>query len=434
MPKYEYDILIRNAIIITNDDIGIIECGEVGIIGDHIAYVASKPQKESTAAHVIEGKDMVVMPGLVNAHTHTGMSILRSFGDDMPLWDWLTKIIWPAEDMLNGKDIYWSCMLSIAEMIMSGTTCFADMYFFMEDVAKAVQQTGVRALLARGLQDNDGKGELRLKENEILFREYDSVSNGRLKIALGPHAPYTCSMPYLNRIADTACKLGCKIHIHLSETEKEVRESIQEFGRSPIRYALDSGIFASDTIAAHCVNVSDHDIDILKNSKANVVYNPSSNFKLSSGFAPVNKFMEKGINICLGTDSAASNNNLNMFEEMHIASLVNKVLCGDPTAIDAKTALNMVTINGAAALGFERSGRIKEGWKADIILIDMNSPHMYPRNNIVSNIVYSAQASDVHTVIVDGGILMENRQFKKIDLERVYFEIEKIRERLNENR
>ncbi|NLY86592.1 MAG: amidohydrolase [Tissierellia bacterium] len=375
---------------------------------------------------VIDGKNKVAMPGLINAHTHIGMSLLRNFADDLPLHDWLTKKIWPTEAKLIGEDVYWGSLLSIVEMIQSGTTAFCDMYFFMDQVGKALEESGIRGVLTRGLIEEQGKNEEKLDETKDLYNNWHGKGNGRIKVMVAPHAPYTCSPDFLKETIKLANELNTGIHIHLSETKKEVEDSYKNFGKSPIKHVYDLGLFDVHTIAAHCVHVDDEDIEIMKEKNVYPVNNPGSNLKLASGFAPVDKMLKKGISVALGTDGSSSNNNLNMFEEINLAAIVNKAVNLDAVSVPALDALKMSTVNGAKALAwFDEIGSVEAGKKADLILIDMDKPHLYPRHNIISALAYTVQASDVDTVIVDGRIIMEKREIKTLDVEKIKYMAEK---------
>ena len=375
----------------------------------------------------IDGKNKVAMPGLINAHTHVGMSLLRNYADDLPLHEWLTEKIWPVEANLTDEDIYWGSLLSMVEMIQSGTTAFCDMYFFMDEVGKGIEEAGVRGILTRGIIEEPGSEEEKLKDTKRLYDNWNGKANGRIKVMVAPHAPYTCSPSYLEKIIDLAKELNTGIHIHLSETKKEVEDSFEQFGKSPIKHVYDLGLFELPTVAAHCVHVDDEDIEILRNMNVSPVNNPSSNLKLASGFAPVDKMLKKGISVALGTDGSSSNNNLNMFEEIHLAAIVNKAVNMDATSVPAIDALKMATINGAKALLWDNEiGSIEIGKKADLILIDMDKPHIHPLHNIISALAYSVQGSDVDTMIVDGKIIMENREIKTLDTEKIMFFAERI--------
>ncbi len=420
-------ILIKNTNILsmTNEKENIMEniniCIEDGKI-KHIGEILEHFTPES----IIDGRGKLVMPGLINSHTHIAMSLFRNYADDLPFWPWLTEKIWPVEEKLIAEDVYWGSMLSIIEMIQSGTTCFSDMYFFMDETAKAVSESGIRASLARGLMGQSADDLDRINETIQMYKNWNGKADGRITIAAGPHAPYTCSPSYLEKVIELAKEYNMRIHIHLSESKKEIEDSFNNYKKSPIKHVNDIGLFDLPTMAAHCVHLSDEDIDILAEKNVSVLNNPGSNLKLGNGFASIEKLLKKGVNVALGTDGPSSNNNQNMFEELNLASLINKAINGDTTCVPASTALKMATINGARALGLESDiGTIEVGKKADMILIDLNKPHLYPKHNFISAMAYSAQASDVDTVIVDGKILMEKREIKTIDVEKVMYKAEK---------
>jgi len=414
------NILIKNTRILTlATEKPEIILGDLGIENGMIVFIGES-NASFTAKKIIDGSNALIMPGLINAHTHSSMSLMRNYADDLPFWPWLTEKIWPIEEHLTGEDCYWGAMLSIAEMIRSGITTFADMYFYMDDVAKAVDKTGIRANLSRGLVggvDEDAK----LKEAVEFKEKWHDSSNGRIRVELAPHAPYTCNAALMRRILEKSKVLDTRIHIHLSESKKEVEDSFRIHGKSPVQNLLEQKVFERPTFAVHCVHLSDEDIKILAENNVSVVNNPGSNMKLGNGFAPIQKLLEAGVNVALGTDGSSSNNNLNMFEEMNLAALVNKSIDADTTVVPAYTALKMGTINGAVALGIDQEvGTLEIGKKADLILIDLEKPHFYPRLNLVASLVYSAQASDVKTVICDGKILMENREILVFNEQEVF--------------
>ncbi|WP_291579933.1 amidohydrolase family protein [Clostridium sp. UBA6640] len=410
------NILIKNTIIVTmNNDNEVIYKGDIAIEKNRIKYIGEVP-KGFIAGKIIDGSNKVVMPGLINAHTHIGMSLIRGYADDMPLWEWISERIWPIEKKYTEKDIYNGDMLSIVEMIRSGTTCFLDMYFSLEQTAKAVEISGMRAVLSKGLNGEINKDENKFDEVREFKKNWGNRGDGRIKMMVAPHSPYTSSKAYLEKIVDLAKELELPIHVHISESRKEVKDSFEEHGVSPVKYLENLGLFEIPTVAAHCVHISDDDIEILSKYKVSVANNPCSNLKLANGFAPVEKMLNRGVNVALATDSSSSNNNLNMFEEIHTAALINKGINEDPLSIPAIKALEMATKNGAKALFLEDEiGSLEVGKKADMILIDLNKPHLYPRHDIISLLVYSAQGSDVETVIIDGKIVMENYKMKTID-------------------
>ncbi len=384
-----------------------VQSGDILISGDRIENISqdiSSPQ-----AKKIDGENTFVMPGLVNTHTHAAMSLLRSYADDMELQTWLEDKIWPAEANLKAEHVYWGSSLAFLEMIKSGTTTFADMYFFMEEVAEAALKMGIRGVLSRGLiQFTDPEGK-NIQENLDLIKKYHKRGDGRLTCLFGPHAPYTTNREYLEKIMNLADENKVGIHIHISETKQEVEDIIKEYGKSPVEYLEEIGLFERHVVAAHCVHVSEEDMDILKKYNVGVCHNPGSNLKLASGIAPIPLMLEKGINVGIGTDGASSNNNLNMFEEMHLTSLIHKGYNKDPLLLNGEEVLKMATIGGARVLGLEKEvGSLQVGKKADIIIIDLEKPHFYPKADLISNMVYSAQGSDVKTVMINGKVLMED--------------------------
>ncbi|HWP98527.1 MAG TPA: amidohydrolase [Syntrophomonadaceae bacterium] len=365
---------------------------------------------------VIDGHNRVLMPGLVNTHTHAAMTLLRGYADDLPLMEWLQTKVWPLEAKLTGEDIYWGSLLAIAEMLRSGTTCFADMYFFMDRVAQAVEESGMRAVLSRGMIGVGPESELAFSESRTLVEKWHRQAGERISFMLGPHAPYTCPPEYLKRVTLLADQLGVGIHIHLAETRGEFDDIMRDYGLSPTAHLQACGVMDRPVLAAHCVHLTPEDINILEKHKVGVAHNPQSNMKLASGIAPVPEMLAAGIAVSLGTDGASSNNDLDLIQEMRSASLLHKVNTMDPTVVPAYQALEMATVHGSRALGLEKEiGCLAPGMKADMILLKLDVPHMLPRYDLVANLVYSSQAGDVDTVIIDGRIIMENRQIKTFD-------------------
>ena len=394
--------------------------GDIGIEGGKISFCGSGPPGWQ-ADETIDCRNKLVSPGFVNAHTHAAMTLFRSYADDMALMDWLQKKIWPAEANLTAADVYWGTQLAIAEMLASGTTAFVDMYFFMDQVAKACVETGMRAALARGLIAADGpEQDARFKENEDLFNDFHGAENGRITVMLGPHAPYTCPPECMKKVVELAQRRGIEIHVHLAETKGEVDESLKKYGKSPVALMNELGVFDCGAIAAHSVWVSPEDIAILAEKKVRVVHNPSSNMKLASGAAPVSAMLKAGVTVALGTDGATSNNNLDMLKELRLASFLQKLSCMDPIAIPAHEALALATQGGAAALGQTGSlGRIAPGYKADLTIFDTSLPHWHPQHNLTSLLAYSANSSDVRYTLVDGNVLYRNGEFTTLDIEKV---------------
>ncbi len=422
-----YDVVLQNTEIISKND------GKeynIGISGNKIAAIT---QESLTGRQIINGKDKIAVPGMVNAHTHTAMTLFRSYADDMVLMDWLQDKIWPAENNLTGEDVYWGSMLAIAEMLKTGTTCFADMYFFMDETAKAVADSGMRASLSRGITGEGKDADNRIAENVELFKNWQNAAEGRIKVMLGPHAIYTCPADTLQKIIKAAQNIGCELHVHLSETQGEVDDCRKQHGCSPVEYLNKLGLFEVGTLAAHCVCVSEADLDILSAKHVRVAHNPQSNLKLASGFAPVAAMEKHNVLVALGADGASSNNNLDMLEEARLASFLQKTLTGDPTSVPAQDALKMATVNGYKAVGFTDLGKIEVGNIADVVLYDMNKPQWYPRNDRYSLFIYAASGTDADTVLVNGKVLMDKGELLTIDLAKVYAEVNKRAKRLVNN-
>jgi 5-methylthioadenosine/S-adenosylhomocysteine deaminase len=420
-------ILHKNAsILIENDKIA--EIGEVSKIGSNIS--------ETNVDKVITGENKIIMPSLINTHTHVSMSLLRGLADDLELDTWLNDHIWPMEAKLDGELVYLGGLLSIVEMIKSGCTCFNDMYFFIEDLTKAVDESGTRGCLSYGMLDfgDEEKRNNELKESENIIKYIKNLKNERIKGYLGPHSPITASQDLLEESRKIANKRDVGIHIHISETKKELDDVIESKGKRPFEYLDDIGFLDEDVVAAHSVWLSDREIDIVKEKDVKVSHNPVSNMKLSSGIAPISKMLEKNVCVSLGTDGSASNNNLDLFEEMKFASLLQKVSTLNPKILNAEETIKLATINGAKALGLEDEiGSIEEGKKADIILIDTTSPNMTPNtNSLISHIVYAANGSNVDTTICNGEILMENKILTKLNEREIIEKANIINQKLKE--
>lgn len=379
---------------------------------------------------VIDGKGMLALPGLINTHTHVAMTLFRSYADDLALMDWLQNMIWPAEAHLDDDIVYWGSMLAFAEMIRGGTTAFCDMYMFMESCAKAAEKAGIRGNIARGLAGVTPNGEKALEENIRLYQDWNNACDGRIRVMLGPHAPYTCPPEYLKKVRDASEKYGIPIHIHLAETKGEVETCIEKFGITPIALMNQIGLFDRPILAAHCVHVNEEDIQIMAEKHVCVAHNPGSNLKLASGIAPVPKMRSAGITVGLGTDGASSNNKLDMFAEMRLAALIHKAATLDPFAVKADEAMQMGTVDGAKCLGYDDLGALDEGKLADIILIDRSGYHWKPRFNSISLAVYAGNSMDVDTVIVNGQLLMRGKELLTIDKEQLDFETERVTKKL----
>ena len=405
------DKVLRDAVVVVEDD-RIVDVGK-----------ESELKSKYNRYEVIDGKGKVILPGLVNCHTHAAMTLFRGYSDDIALSEWLTKKIWPVEAHLKPEDVYIGTLLACLEMLKSGTTAFADMYFYMDKAAKAIVESGLRAVISHGMIElgNVEKGEKEIKEAERIVRTCQGLGDGRITTMFGPHAPYTCSPEYLQKVKEIAEKYGVGIHIHLAETKDEVNKVKEAFGidlknKGVIEYINELGILDSSVLAAHVVWVSEKEIKILAEKNVKVAHNPVSNLKLASGVAPVPQMLRAGVSVGLATDGAASNNCLDMFEEMKVAAIVHKAYNFDPTVTSASEILEMATIGGARALLLEKDiGTLEIGKKADIVIIDLKKPRLTPLHNVISNLVYAAKGNDVCTVIVDGKVLMENYVVKVLD-------------------
>ena len=409
-------LLIKDVMILTMNasNQGVFK-GDIGIENEWISFVGETPDS-FMPDKIIEGTNHLAMPGLINAHTHMGMSLLRNYADDLPLMTWLSEKIWPAEANLTSDDVYYGTMLSLAELIRSGCTTFRDMYFFTEEVAKATERAGLRANLGLGLVGVSDPEHKLFEQTEQLYTKWHQKAEGRIHIEVAPHAPYTCSAAYLKKASALAVQLNTPLHIHLSESKFEVDQSLSEHGMTPIEYVASIGLFNAKTSAAHCVHLHEQDFDILKKNDVSVLYNPSSNLKLGNGFAKINRMISEGINVAIGTDGSSSNNNLNMFEELHLGALVNKGIEADPTVIPAYKMLEIATANGAKALGIDKEvGTIQPAKKADVILIDLDKAHLAPHHDLVAMLVYSAAGSDVSHVICNGQVIMEDYKILTFD-------------------
>ncbi len=421
-------LLISNTLAILPDGDGhSVARHDLYVEGSVISGIDEAPQG-FVADETIDGTRRLTIPGLVNAHTHTYMSMMRNVADDLSFGDWLFGTIEPLEDRLEPEDAYWASLLGQAEMIRSGTTCFNDMQMHIHQTTRAVCDSGMRAVICRGLVGGDyDEGDRRL--TEALEERAAFAGCDRLGFLLGPHAPYSCGPDYLRMVADVARREGMGVHIHIAESQAESDNMWAEHHCTPVEYVRDAGIFDVPTIAAHCVRVTESDRAILAAHGVSVVTNPASNMKLGNGFAPVPELAAAGVNVCLGTDGAASNNAQNLFRELALLTLIHKGTHDTPQCVSADEALDMATINGARALGLP-CGSIEVGRKADLVLLDLDSPSLTPLNDAVAALSYSAGGSEVADVLIDGRMVMRDHELLTIDEERVRHEIGRICTRL----
>ncbi|MEM2102494.1 MAG: amidohydrolase [Candidatus Bathyarchaeia archaeon] len=428
------DVVIRGGVVLPMMERGAIDEGLVAIKKDAIVYVgkASKSPKFN-AERVIEGKGKAVMPGLVNCHTHVSMTLFRGLAEDQPLPRWLKETIWPLEAKLKPEDIYTGALLGCLEMLKTGTTCFADMYFHEDMVAKAVQELGLRATLAPGIieSQNAMQTEKILNEGITTAMKLHATAQGRIRFQLGPHAVYSCSPELLKRIHEAALKLRVGLHIHLAESMDLARQVKEKYGVTETRLLKKIGFLGPNLLAAHCIYLSNREIKTLAKHQVKVAYNPVANMKLAQGTPKIVDLVKAGVSVGIGTDGPASNNSLDMFQTVKTASLLQKARYGDSTVLPAHQALAMATREGAKVLGIENIvGTLESGKKADLIIIDLKKPHLSPVHDIYANLVYSATGSDVDTVIVNGKILMENRQVTVADEEKILKKAQKTAQNL----
>jgi len=415
----QVDIIIKNGTILTLDsENSIFENGFLCIRGDSISEIGTGNPALSKAEKIIDAEGGLIIPGLVNCHTHAAMSLFRGLADDLPLMEWLNNYIFPAESKMDGEFVYTGTMLALAEMIMSGTTTFCDMYLFEEEVAKAARKAGVRSLVGEVLYDfpspNYGPVEKGLKYTESLIQKWRD--DPLVSIAVEPHSLFTCSPKLLTASNELALKYNVPLIIHVAETLTEVDEIKEKYGKTPVKHLDSLGLLGPHLIADHCVHLEDADIKTLAVHGVKVVHNPESNMKLASGIAPVPQMLSQGLTVGLGTDGCASNNNLDLFSEMDTAAKLHKVNMLDPTVMDAITVLRMATIQGAKALGLQDiTGSLEVGKKADVIVIDTHKPHLTPMYNATSHLVYAARGNDVRHSIINGQPVMEDRKLLTLD-------------------
>ncbi len=420
-----FDLLIKSAFI---PDKG--KTMDVGIRYGIIVELAESLEGESR--YTIEAKGKVLFPSFANMHTHISMSLLRGLGADLPLMDWLQKVIWVLEgEFVSPEFVRDGALIGIAEAIRSGTTLFMDMYFFEESVAEIAQMAGIRAGLGFGILDFPTKVAKTQEEYLRRAREFIREFKGRnlLFPVLCPHAVYTCSPQTLRKSLELALQEDVYVHTHTAETQQEVESSLQQFGKRPVEHLHSLGLLTEKTLMAHVVWTTEEERELIKESGAKVLHCPESNLKLASGIAPISDYIRRGIHVCLGTDGPASNDNLDMLEELSLMAKLQKGANLDAKAMDARTALRIASEEGFRAVGI-KAGRVEVGYEADLILLDPNKPHLQPLYDPIAQLVYSAKSSDIDTVICKGKVLMEKGELKTIDQEEVLFVANKWKEKI----
>ncbi|UNC91205.1 amidohydrolase [Candidatus Contubernalis alkaliaceticus] len=431
------DIIITNTTILTMDaNSTIIENGSLVIKDDRILAIGETEDilNKYSALKIIDGANQLLMPGLVNTHTHVPMTLFRGYADDLPLQEWLYDNIFPLEaEYVTAYNVRIGTELAVAEMLRGGITTFNDMYYFIDDMAHIVEETGIRAVLSKSIIDfpvpNSPTPEDGLRIAEETFNKWNS--HPRITIGFAAHAPYTCSPELIQKVKALADKYQVPFNTHLAETGVEVEQILEKYGFTPVGHLENLGVLSSNVIAAHGVHLTKDDIKILARHGVSVAHNPVSNMKLTSGVSPVPQLLEAGVKVGLGTDGAASNNNQDMFTEMRMAALLHKITRIDPTVMDAKTIVEIATIGGAKVLGMENEiGSLEVGKKADMILLDLTQPHALPLYNVYSHLVYSLKSSDVQTVIIDGSLVMENKKMLYIDEEQLNQKVQEVAEQI----
>jgi len=378
----------------------------------------------------IDGSGRLLIPGLVNAHTHAYMTVFRNTADDLAFSDWLFGRILPREDRLTGEDFYWGTLLGCLEMLSYGVTAFLEMHIGIHDGARAVEESGIRAVLSRGLSGGAADPEGGTRRIREALEEADRwAGHDRIGFMLAPHAPYTCDEGYLREIAALAKSRDMGIHIHLAESDAEIQQIREAYGCTPIELADRCGLLGPHTVAAHCVKLTDGDIALLAARGVSVATNPVSNLKLANGVAPVPKLLAAGVNVALGTDGSGSNNALNPFRELGLVTLLHKGLSGDPRCITAADGFRMATKNGARALGLP-GGEIAPGMPADLAILNLDRPGLQPLGDPLAALAYSANGSETETVLCAGKIVYDRGEYPGIDAERVFYEVRRISEKI----
>ena len=417
------DTLIKNVTAVTMDDEGhLYSDAYIAIKGGKISYIGTEAPQEQ-AEKVIDGRGMIAMPGLVNTHSHAAMSLMRGYADDYVLQEWLNDHVFPIEGKLVGDDVYWAMLWAQAEMLATGTIAYTDMNMHLPKMAQAAVDGGLYANISNGAMcfnpagycfDTDGV----TGQNREVLERFHQADNGRVKLDVSIHAEYTSFPGLWQDFSAYAAENGLNMHIHLSETRAEHENCIAKYGKTPAAILAENGVFNTRATAAHCVWVSDADMDLLREKQVTVAHNPVSNLKLASGIAPVARMLEKGVNVALGTDGVCSNNNHDLFEEIKLAALLQKGISGDPRLVPAQQALKMATRAGAFAQGRETQiGQLKAGFDASLILVDAQKPGLFPVHNPQSTLAYSARGGDVCMTMIRGKVLYENGIYTTIDVE-----------------
>lgn len=427
-------ILIQGGIIVPVASLPLEE-GYILIEGPKIKKIGKGKYQGRDYKTLINAKHHIIMPGLINTHTHIPMTFFRGIADDLPLETWLKEYIWPLESKFIQPDfVYYSSLCGITEMLLSGTTSFCDMYFFENEIAKACEDAGIRGFITPGVLDFPTSSfttpQEAIAKAESFIKNY--MRHPLVHPGIAPHSTYTCSLDTLKKCRKISEKYNTIFHIHVSETKKEYEESLKKHGVSPVKYLYENGLLYENTLAIHSVWLDDEDIELISRKKVKISHNPESNLKLGSGISPVKKLLDHKVRISIGTDSVASNNNLDMFEAMRITALLHKGINLDPSILNAEEVVKMATLYGAECLNFPETGTLEEGKRADIIIIDMDDISTIPFYNPCSAIIYSLNPRQVKYVIVNGKLVVEKGEIKSVDMEKLKKIAKEYREKIKD--
>lgn len=423
-------ILIENATIITLQSEKVLKDSDLVISGDRIIYIGPKKSYEFTFEKTIDGTNFIVMPGFANTHSHLAMTFFRGYGDDLPLKKWLFNYIFPVEELLTEEHIYYGTLIACIESIRTGTTTLSDFYMMPEKSIKAIKEAGLRANVGYAFASKPVLNRITLKKAEKFFNDFNGIENNRILASLAPHATYTCTNTLLSETSKLAQNIGALIQIHLHETREEVEDYKKKNGKTPILKLNEIGFFNAKVLASHCVHITDEETKVLKDNKVGVSVNPQSNLKLGSGIPKINSLLREGIKLSIGTDGPSSNNNLSVLEDLRLTSLLAKGLSENPEVLNSFEALKIGTVNGEENLGFKDIGVLKEGYKADLIMINKKKTNFMPETDYLSHVVYSMFPADVEYVIVDGKLIMEMGKILTLDEEIVKREFLKLSKEL----
>ena len=426
-------MLFKN-ISILDENFDIRENMYVGVSGNRIDYIGTEePAQAADYGRVYDGKGKLLMSAFYNSHGHSPMALMRGYGENMALQDWLNKKIFPFEDKLTGEAVYWATMLTMAESMRFGIVSTSDMYYFIDEMVAATSESGMKGNISRAIVNFDDSDVWQLpsmQEMKRTFEAYHNTDDERIKIDVSIHAEYTSNPLAVRAVAEYGKEAGARMHIHASETELEHKQCKERHSLTPVQYFASLGALDLPTTAAHCVWIEGEDFDILKEKNVTVASNPVSNMKLASGVCNVPKLLRRGVNVAIGTDSVASNNSLNFFEEMKVFAMASKMMFRDPTAVTPKETLYAATRGGALGQGRLDCGLLKEGFRADLIVVDISTPNMCPTHDLKTNLVYSASGTDVLLTMADGKVLYENGEYLTIDIQRVMSEAKLHTERI----